>query len=74
MTSIGAVTFTPAAVRKSDEPLTLVTLRLPCFATATPAAAVTMAAAVLTLKIFEPVPPVPQVSTTTVRVVGKGVM
>ena len=66
--------LTPSAASTSAEPDLLVTLRLPCFATGTPAAAATSAAEVLTLKICEPVPPVPQVSSTPVRRVRMGVM
>ena len=48
--------------------------RLPCLATGTPAAAVTMAAAVEILKVFEPSPPVPQVSISPERRVRMGVI
>ena len=44
-------------------PQWLETDRLPCLATGTPAAATTKAAVVETLKVPEPSPPVPQVST-----------
>ena len=57
--------FTPSSARTSAEPLRLVTLRLPCLATGTPAAAATIAAVVLTLNIVESPPPVPQVSSTS---------
>ena len=56
--------FTPSAESTSAEPLRLVTARLPCLATGTPAAAVTSAAVVLMLNSFELPPPVPQVSIT----------
>ena len=48
--------------------------RLPCLATGTPAAAATIAAAVLTLNVRQPSPPVPHVSTTPLRSVRMGVM
>ncbi len=57
-----ASTLTPKAASTSAEPLRLVAARLPCLATATPAAAVTRAAAVLMLNVAERSPPVPQVS------------
>lgn len=40
---------------------------MPCFATAHPAAAATMAAAVDTLIVWSPSPPVPHVSTASAR-------
>ena len=61
-------------IDESAEPLTLVAARLPCLATGTPAAAVTMAAAVLTLNVCEASPPVPHVSTRPVRSVVMGRM
>ena len=54
--------FTPRAASASADPVRLVTARLPCLATGTPAAATTSAAAVLMLNVPEPSPPVPQVS------------
>ena len=57
----------PRASRTSAEPHLLVTARLPCLATLTPAAAATRAAAVEMLKVFAPSPPVPQVSTSSSR-------
>ena len=50
--------------QNSADPLLLVMLRFPCFATGIPQAAATIAALVLTLKSADPTPPVPQVSTT----------
>src|SRR5262249_44210568 len=72
--STGASTWTPSAASTSDEPLLLVTLRLPCLATGTPADATTIAAAVLILNRSLPTPPVPHVSITFVRVVRIGVI
>ena len=69
-----ASTFTPSAASTSAEPLRLVMPRLPCLATGTPAAAVTRAAAVEILKVFEPSPPVPQVSIRSARAERMGVM
>jgi hypothetical protein len=54
--------FTPSASSTSALPLLLDTARPPCFATFTPAAAATNAAAVEILKVCKPSPPVPQVS------------
>jgi hypothetical protein len=48
--------------------------RLPCLATGTPQAAVTNAAAVLMLKVCDPSPPVPQVSSRRVWRVRMGVI
>ncbi len=50
------------------------TARLPCLATGTPAAATTRAAVVLMLNVTDPVPPVPQVSSSPVREVRIGVI
>jgi len=69
-----ASTFTPRAANTSEEPVRLVTRRLPCLATGTPAAAVTIAAAVLMLNVPEASPPVPHVSTRPERFVRIGVM
>ena len=66
--------LTPSSASTSAEPLRLVMLRLPCLATGTPAAAATIAAVVLTLNIFEPPPPVPQVSSTSAWRLRMGVM
>ena len=54
--------FRPNCSRTSALPHLLVNERLPCFATGTPAAAITKAAVVLTLNVFVLSPPVPQVS------------
>jgi hypothetical protein len=64
--------LTPSASSRSAEPQLLVAERLPCLATAQPAAAATSAAVVETLKVEGP-PPVPAVSTRSVRVVATGV-
>jgi hypothetical protein len=53
----------PSASSTSALPDFEVAARLPCFPTRTPHAATTIAAAVDTLKLPEPSPPVPQVST-----------
>ena len=64
-TALGSRTIvTPSASRTSAEPLLLVIPRFPCLATGTPAPAVMNAAAVETLKLPLPSPPVPHVSTT----------
>ena len=55
-------TFTPIAVKTSALPQRLLAARLPCFATASPAPAITNAAAVDTLKVFAALDPVPAVS------------
>ena len=57
--------MTPRASRTSAEPVEPDMARLPCLATATPAPATTKAAVVEMLKLPEPSPPVPQVSTTS---------
>src|SRR5690348_7710041 len=54
--------FTPSAASTSAEPHFEERLRLPCFATGTPAPATTSAVAVEMLKLPEASPPVPQVS------------
>src|SRR3954451_6117571 len=59
--------FTPRAASTSALPERLETERLPCLATAAPAAAATRAAAVEMLKVPRPSPPVPQVSTSPCR-------
>src|SRR6266571_2784314 len=62
-TSAGSISsLTPSCSRTSALPQGLVKDRLPCFATLTPAAAITNAAVVLTLKVFAVSPPVPHVS------------
>ena len=61
----GVSMFTPSAFRTSALPHRLDTDRLPCLATHKPAAATTNAAVVEMLKVPEPSPPVPHVSTTT---------
>ena len=63
---------TPSASSTSAEPERLVAERLPCLATAQPAAAAISAAVVETLNVERP-PPVPAVSTRSVRVVATGV-
>ena len=59
----GMSTRTPRASRTSAEPQRELAARLPCLATCAPAADATMAAAVEMLKVSQPSPPVPQVST-----------
>ena len=54
---------TPKCSSTSAEPQRELMDRLPCLATCTPAPAITNAATVETLKVPEPSPPVPQVST-----------
>ena len=54
--------FAPSASNTSALPHLLVAERLPCLATAAPAAAATIPTAVETLNVPEPSPPVPQVS------------
>src|ERR1041384_2670128 len=61
-TSRDAETFTPKAARTSALPHLLLAARLPCFATGKPAAAMTNAAAVETLKVLAALEPVPAVS------------
>src|SRR5215213_4880529 len=61
-TSGGGETFTPSAASTSALPERLVAARLPCFATGSPAPAMTKAAAVETLKVFAELEPVPAVS------------
>ena len=68
----GANRSIPSSCKTSAEPVLLVILRLPCLATGTPAAAMARAAAVLILKVWEPSPPVPQVSTSGRNVVLTG--
>ena len=63
---------TPSASSTSAEPERLVAERLPCLATAQPAAAAISAAVVETLNVERP-PPVPAVSTRSVRLVVTGV-
>ena len=65
----GTPTATPNCSSTSADPVRLVTARLPCFATGSPAAAATIAAAVEMLNEPQPSPPVPQVSATTTCVV-----
>ena len=62
----------PSASSTSAEPLRPVAERLPCLATAQPAPAATSAAVVDTLKVRRP-PPVPAVSSRSVRCVATGV-
>ena len=56
--------FTPSASSTSADPQRELNERLPCLATRTPAPATTSAAAVETLNVPPPSPPVPQVSTS----------
>jgi hypothetical protein len=64
----------PKASTTSAEPLVLLTLRPACLATRAPAAAATNMLAVLMLKVCEPSPPVPTISTSPVRsATGTGV-
>jgi hypothetical protein len=58
----------PSASITSADPEDEETARLPCFATAAPAAAATIPAAVEMLSVRAPSPPVPAVSTRSVRV------
>src|SRR5918993_1083511 len=60
-----AETFTPRASSTSALPQRLETDRLPCFATGTPQAATTMAAADEMLNVPDRSPPVPHVSNTS---------
>ena len=60
----------PAAASTSALPTADDTARLPCLATAQPVPATTHAAAVLTLNVLAPSPPVPQVSTSGCTCVG----
>ncbi len=64
-TSGVASMLTPSSCSTSALPQWLVALRLPCLATGTPAPAATSAAQVEMLNVPLPVPPVPQVSTTS---------
>ena len=57
-----AETFTPNAVSRSALPDLLLAARLPCFATGSPAPAITNAAAVEILNVFARLDPVPAVS------------
>src|SRR5439155_627992 len=59
--------FTPRASITSAEPFFELMLRLPCFATRTPAPATTNAVAVEMLNVALAEPPVPQVSTSASR-------
>ena len=63
----GSSSRKPSASSTSAEPVCDEAERLPCFATAAPAAAVTRAAAVEMLYVFAPSPPVPTTSTRSVR-------
>ena len=62
----GRSIFTPSASRTSAAPDLEDAARLPCFATGTPAAAMTMEAVVEILKEFAPSPPVPTISSTSI--------
>src|SRR5487761_2192499 len=59
--------LTPSASSTSALPQRLDAARLPCLATGWPSEATSSPAAVETLKVSAPSPPVPQVSTTCVR-------
>ncbi len=59
----------PSASSRSAEPERLVAERLPCLATAQPAPAAIRAAVVDTLNVLAP-PPVPAVSSRSVRSIG----
>jgi len=61
----------PRASSTSELPDIEVAARFPCLATRTPAAAVTIAAAVEILIVLRPSPPVPQVSTSLKDVLGR---
>ena len=62
---------TPSASSTSALPHCDVNERLPCLATRTPAPAASSAAAVEMLKVVTAPPPVPQVSTSSVGIVGR---
>ena len=62
----------PSASSTSADPAAELAARLPCFATAAPAAAATSAAAVEMLNVFAPSPPVPTMSTTAGACGGDG--
>src|SRR5258705_10642434 len=66
LTFTSADTLTPSAVSTSALPDLLLAARLPCFATANPAPAITKAAAVETLKVLARLEPVPAVSMKAV--------
>src|SRR2546425_1548733 len=63
--STGTSTRTPRPCRRSALPQRLLTERLPCLATTTPAAATTSADRVEMLNVPAPSPPVPHVSRIT---------
>ena len=63
----GCSSVNPSASSTSAEPDAELTARLPCFATAAPAAAATIAAAVEMFSVRPPSPPVPTTSTTSSR-------
>src|SRR5215203_2504458 len=65
-------TFTPSASSTSALPQRLETDRLPCFATGTPQAAITIAAAEEMLNVPDRSPPVPHVSNTSRPPVSNG--
>ena len=62
-----SVSGTPSASSTSALPDLLLTLRLPCLLTRAPAAAATNMLQVEMLKVCEPSPPVPTMSTRCVR-------
>ena len=64
----GSSSDRPSSSRTSAEPQAELAARFPCFATAAPAAAATIAAAVEMLNVRAPSPPVPTTSTTGDRV------
>ena len=57
--------LTPSSSKTSAAPHLLDADRLPCFATGTPAAEITIDEVVDILKVFEPSPPVPTISNTS---------
>src|SRR5437870_2657481 len=71
-TAAGSSSRTPSASRTSDPPAAPESARLPCWATGTPAPATTSPAAVETLNVEAPSPPVPHVSTASGGTPGIG--
>src|SRR5947208_5513588 len=71
-TAAGSSSRTPSASSTSAPPTAPETARLPCLATGTPAAAATRPAAVETLSVAAPSPPVPQVSIASAGTSGMG--
>ena len=58
--------LTPSASRQSAVPHLLDAARFPCFATGIPSEETTSEASVEILKVFEPSPPVPTISSTSI--------